>query len=381
MTSRQTALRAAAGIALLTCVSVGATSGRIRDARVAAVAEPAQLAPPSRGAGAAARRSDLVVALLATEPEGAGSELYLLPADGGELPAPALRLAHRHGAAVRGAITGDSAHPVLLAVADLAPGSDRSFGSALLRVEPGRAQATLAEGVVYASRPVLASPREVLISTGSPGVVAEGTGRVDALRVDVVDPESGATRTLLSEQGFLLYVVGVLGREALIYRVAPARGDLCAVDLDSGALRALGELPPLARDFSLDPERRELAFVARGDDAWQALSIDLDRGDRAVLGGGPSMLLLPQRVAGELTLVEAGRTRWLDHDGPPALPAPGALHVNATLRGVSAGLVVEPGKIGVPVVFDGALSDARRLPAPSGMNLAVAGLLAKGDAQ
>lgn len=321
------------------------------------------------------------MALLATEPEGAGSELYLVSADGGELPAPVARLAHRHGAAVRGAITGDAANPVLLAVADLAPGSDRSFGSALLRIEPGRAQATLAEGVVYASRPVLASPREVLISTGSPGVVTDGAGRVDALRVDVIDPDSGATRTILAEQGLLLYVAGVLGREALIYRVGPARGDLCAVDLDSGALRELGELPPLARDFSLDADRRELAFVARSDEAWHALTLDLDRGDRAVLGAGPSMLLLPQRIAGELTLVEAGSTRWLDHDRPPALPAPGALHVAATVRGVSAGLVVQPGKIGVPIVFDGALSEPRRLPAPSGMNLSIAGLLGKGGAK
>lgn len=366
-----------APLALLGLAALGIAAAReeIPDARPEARAE----AP--RGGPAGARQGHRI-ALIATEPQGASSELYLVDPDATELPPPVGRLDHARGAAVRGAAIGAADDATFLVVADASEGGDRSFASALWRVRRGAAT-RLCDDVVYASRPIVASPREVLVSRGAPGSVAGDAGRVDALRVDVVDPESGAARELARADGFTLYVAGVSGREAILYRLAQGRAELVAVDLDDGRERALREVAPFARDFALDPERRELALVDRADGAWEAEAVDLDSGDATPLARSASWLILPQRAHGERTIADAGGTRWLDRSpsgepGAIALPAPGALHVAAQTDALLAGTVQPPGGLPVPVAWRADAPAPRALPAPAGRFVSIAGVLEGG---
>jgi hypothetical protein len=265
---------------------------------------PAGAAPPSPArtmAPAAARAArPQLLAVLVGRPGEPSTALHLVDparASGRSLPlGPAVAtVAHPPLATIRAAVQGDG----VVAVIDQATRGDRSFASSLVRVHPGAAPTSLIAGVVHASRP---TPRpgstEVLVSRGAAAVDPATGARDDRLSIDAIDVATGAARTVMTDRGSLLFVAGVAGAEAIVYRVdARGKAALVAVDLASGRRRALvADLPPFARDFSIDGAAGRLVFQNRhrSDAArWVVESVALDTGVASVLHEDASMQLAP----------------------------------------------------------------------------------------
>jgi hypothetical protein len=160
------------------------------------------------------------------------------------------RFEHLPGAAVRVAELPSGA---LAAVADRAPGGDRSWGSSLLVARDGGDGAVRCDRVFYASTPHVAPDGRVLVERGRPGPDVPGRMRIDALTLDLIDPGSGQAQTIHATSGFEAYVAAVVGHEAIVYLVQPELASLRAIDLASGAERVLvPSLPPFAHDFTVD---------------------------------------------------------------------------------------------------------------------------------
>jgi hypothetical protein len=191
----------------------------------------------------------LHVALLATDPAGTETELYFVE-PGAPLPAPAARFEHAPYASVQAAVV--SGTRTVVAVADRAPGSDRSFGSSLVRLEPGRAPVWLCDRVAMASTPLVAGGR-VVVARGRAGAErGDGGYRIDDLTVDEIDLATGAARTLHAMRGYLLYVAGAYGDEVVIYRVRPYDADIVAVGRDGATRLLVAGIPAFARDFTIE---------------------------------------------------------------------------------------------------------------------------------
>jgi len=170
----------------------------------------------------------------------------------------------------------------LAAVADRVPGRDRSWGSSLLHVEAGREAVALCDRVFYASRPLPTPTGQILVERGRPGPELPRRMRVDELTIDVVDPRSGAARTLWATTGFEAHLAGLAGDEVIVYLVQPGVASLRAVHWKSGRERViLASIPPYAHDFAVqngalvlynrDDVRRDLETIER---------IDLSNGNR-----------------------------------------------------------------------------------------------------
>jgi hypothetical protein len=228
------------------------------------------------------------VAVLATPASGTTTTLHLVQADATALPAPAARFDHQPWASVQAAVVPGTSR--VLAVADVTPGPDRSFASGLVRVEPGAEPVWLTDRVVMASTPhPLPEGRAALVSRGRAGRdPGDGSYRVDELSVDVVELETGRARTLLAGAGYLLYIAGLHGGEAVIYRVGPDGADVVAVGLEGGATRVLvPRLPPYARDFTI--EEGALVFLCRHETdrrRWDLWRVELRTGARQIAGSG-----------------------------------------------------------------------------------------------
>jgi len=190
------------------------------------------------------------------------------------------RFVHLPGAAVRVAALPSGA---TAAVADHAPGADRSWGSALLVAPAGGDGALRCDRVYYASRPHAAPDGRVLVERGRPGPATPGRLRVDELTLDLIDPDSGRAETVYAARGFEAYVAAVVGSEAIVYLVQPEQASLRAVDLGSGAERILvPSLPPFAHDFTVDGDA--LVFHDRDDARRETLErVELASGARTRL--------------------------------------------------------------------------------------------------
>jgi hypothetical protein len=191
-------------------------------------------------------------------------------------------LAHLPGAVVRTARLPSGA---LAAVADRAPGRDRSWGSSLLYAEGTRAPVELADRVYYASRPLVTATGLLVVERGRPGPELPGRVRVDELTVDVVDPATGAARTLFATTGFEAHLAALAGDEVIVYLVQPGVASLRAIDWRSGRERViLPSLPPYAHDFAVDGGA---LVVHNRDDVRRDLltteRVDLGNGNRTRL--------------------------------------------------------------------------------------------------
>jgi hypothetical protein len=151
---------------------------------------------------------------------------------------------HAPGAVIRGDVFGTAAFVV-------ADESDGDYGAALWRVDR-RGATVLARGIYHASRPLASRDGRVYVERGSPGPAPRGGRlRTDALTLDALDPESGASQTLYAWSGYTLHVAGELGTELLVYRVGFEGADLVAVDRTSGRARVVTPLVPYARVLSV----------------------------------------------------------------------------------------------------------------------------------
>jgi hypothetical protein len=317
------------------------------------------------------------VALLSTQ--GDVTELRFQPLGARELVAPAVRFSHTDDADVHGALLPGSR--VVVATAVLQHRRDLSFAGALIRLEAGAPPRVLADEVTYASRPLVTAEGRVFVSRGVAGPVlplSPGDYRVDALTIEEIDPATAARRLVYATTGYLAFLAGALGRELLVYEIAPAGARLLAVHVDTlGAREVLSAMPPLARDFVVDAPRKRVLFTqgSPGADAWRVEAVDLVTGALTRLVEGPEVALLPTALPDGRVLVSDGPARGLRAlDGGRGLPATGVGFERVELVSGPLVLGTNTGADGTPTVF--AWQDGRRVPVatPPQQRLELAGV-------
>ncbi len=193
---------------------------------------------------------------------------------------------HARGAVVRGDVLAGGRGVVL--VADEAGAADADWGAALHLVD-ARGDRILVRGLYHASRPLASADGSVYVERGAPGSwptrdeAVQGRLRTDAIALDAVDAETGATRRITTWSGYTLHIAGELGDDLVVYRVAFEGADLVAIDRRSGAVRVVTPLLPFARDFSVDRGRGAVVMSNRDDHdsrAWVVDRIDLRAGTK-----------------------------------------------------------------------------------------------------
>ena len=388
-------------------------------AALGALAVPMPAGSGARGALASedSPATGPTIAILATRPGGEHTSLYLAavgaaPAD---LPGPVATFNHLAGAAVRAAIVPET--DTVLAIADVATTRDASFNASLFKLAPHTPPERLCDDVVHGSRPLVTSSGRAFVARGLAGP-ADPPGkplvyRVDQLSVDEVDLGTGATRTIHSYSGYLTFLAGSRGREVFLYRVGPAGADLVAVDVDSGEPRViLGDMPPYARDFSIDDAAGAIVFQERHETdsaTWVVDRVDLATGSRERLHESRSMNLAPHSWpdggvtynpdgrAG-LSILIGGLTGGLTGGAPPLhdgsaqpgaaaarplvgpLPKPLGAGVDLVLatssdRAWIAVLHTAPGALPVPFAISAETGRAAAVAAPPGTRVTIAGFV------
>jgi hypothetical protein len=349
-------------------------------------------AAPKRAAPAAALAAPRL-AVLVGEPLGTESALYLVSLGDPsstidpELGPRVARLQHRAGAAVR-AVTGKGGAEAtsVFVVADTEPDGDPSFAASLFRLRPGEEPKRLADRVIHASRPVASADGEVVVARGEPGVALPSTMRVDVLWIDEIDPDSGDAETLTSLEGYFLYVIGVTRREVVAYRVSPSGADLFAIDRATKAERTIvANVPPFARDFSLDPEDQTLTYLDRdtsdpvpaGAQATYVIErVDLASGLRTELHRGSSPGAVPFALPNGDVLVSLDPAKGPGTLFGPPLPLGQGVAEPAGLSSDGAfltGIERVPGRLGRPFVLDLTRGAARFVDVPIDRRVTVAG--------
>jgi hypothetical protein len=314
------------------------------------------------------------VALLSTS--GGRTELRYQPVGARELSAVVASLEHAEGSSVLGAVVGK----VVVATATRSPGlegpdADLSFGSALYRLAPGLATRQLVDRVAVSSRPVVGADGHVYVQRGR-----AGPGRVDELTVDEVDVETGQVRTVYATQGFVTFVVSVLGRELVVYDVTPRGGRVVLVHLDSLAVREVQTLAPLAHDLVLDAPRRRLFFTLGevGRERYSLVQTDLVAPFATrVLAVADEVTLLPTPWPDGRVLRSAGAGHGLVEVGGDAVVlaahGPGYERVRAFVDGIAVGLLEVPSDFPRPFAVKGGVELS--LVGPAQQRLDVAGVL------
>jgi hypothetical protein len=201
------------------------------------------------------------LAILSTPHNGPDTYLHIASVDR-PFPPPVAVLHHLPGAAVKGAVAPDG---TVFVVADYTPGNDRSFGSALFRLEPGASSTLLTDAVVFASRPVIASDGRLFVSQGRVGHGSGDRMRVDTLTLGEVNLHTGAVRTLWTNDGYYAYIAGTFGNDLVVYYVNDSGARLLLVDRDTGREKILlPSMAPFASDFSLSADG-DLVFLNRDE--------------------------------------------------------------------------------------------------------------------
>jgi hypothetical protein len=217
---------------------------------------------------------------------------------------------------------------------------DLSFAGALVAVREGAKPVELATDVVHGSTPLPLPDGRVLVSRGVAGPASDGASRVDDLRVDAIDPSNGAVLTIATHTGYLLFLAGASGSEVLLYRVGIGGADIVAARLDGDhAERTIAEnVPPFARDFSVDPIDERLVYVNRRGADWVTTALDLRTGEDISLVAGSFMPMIPRALPfpdahghAEILLTEdperGPSLRSSSYGGPELRLGPGSAHV------------------------------------------------------
>lgn len=347
--------------------------------------------------GAAPQRSPGVpsfetpaLAVLVGEPRGKTTSLRFADGMSTRLGPEVAALHHLEGGAVRASVTATG---TVVAVADEDPGPDLSFAARLFALEEGRDPRELADRVVHASRPVPTHDGKVLVARGEPGAYpAAGAFRVDVLSVDEIDLTTRDEKTLYSSEGYLLFVIGEIGNEALIYRVGPDGAAIVAVDRATRHPREVAALPSYARDFSIDGPIVTMLDRDAGDaHTWAVLRLDVRSGALSRVLDGPSMTLSPFSLPGGDVLV----TNDAEHGASTLLKGPLApSSVTQGLdRGVAHGAALSAsgaflsgttrttGELERAFVLELSTGEARYVDTPSGSKVTVAGFVGAGGAR
>jgi hypothetical protein len=295
---------------------------------------------------------------------------------GADLDPAAASFVHLDGGDVRGAVLADGRVAV---TAPALPGRDRSFDSGLWILEPGSEAQLVTTGVAHASAPLALADGRVVVARGEAGEVA-AHGRIDALGIDVLDPFAGTLDRLYAWDGYLLHLAGTFEDEALVYRVGAGGADLVAVDLDDGGVRlVLEDLPPYARDFSVDDAR--LVFRGRDESdarTWVVDAVDLRSGERRRLHTSRTFALAPHVWPDGGVALSEGEDGLVLLESPDPVSRPLGAGVDLVRDVSDDGLFVavlhtSPGHMPVPFVLDRAAGDTHRVPVPPGARASLAG--------
>lgn len=317
------------------------------------------------------------VALLSSQ--GDVAELRFQPLGSTELAAPVVRFSHGEGSAVQGALLPRSR--VVVASATMRSTGDLSFASSLIRLEAGKPARVLADQLAYGSRPLVTSEGRVFVARGAAGIEpADGRDglRVDTLSLEEIDPATGARRPVYATTGYVTFLAGSIGRELVVYEVAPAGARLIIVHVDTLAVReVVRSMAPLARDFVVDATRKKVLFTqgTPGGDHWFVEEVDLLTGTSLRLAEGPEIALLPTVLADGRVLISGGAGEGLrDLEGARVIApqGPGFERLRAQRKGLIIGLHERPGEF--PTLF--ATRDGQAVPclAPADSRLDVAGV-------
>lgn len=304
------------------------------------------------------------------------AELRFQPLGAAELVPPVARFSHAEGSAVKGSLIPRSR--VVVASATMFPGGDLSFANSLIRLEAGKSPRVLADQLVYGSRPLVTAEGRVFVSRGVAGlepVDGRDALRVDALSIEEIDPTTATRRVVYSSAGYLTFLAGALGRELIIYEVAPLGARLIAVHADTFAVRELlHAMAPLGRDFVVDAPRHRVLFTQGVADRWLVEQVDLITGASSRLAEGAEVTLMPAVLSDGRVLLNRGEgLRTLE--GAPVFPANGRgfERISFQQKNLIVGLLQRPSDF--PVLFavkDGA---TQVLAAPSQSRLDVAGVI------
>ena len=326
-------------------------------------------------------------AVLATYPGAELTSLFLVDAMGSSNLAPVATFGHLSDATVRAVVVPGKSE--ILATADTTPSRDASFNASLFHLRPHAPPERLVDRVVHASRPFVTSAGRVFVSRGEPGNEIEGRMRIDALAIDEIDLATGQSRTVHKANGYLLFLVGGLGAEIVVYRVFPDQADIVAIDPDTAAVRPIVKnLPPFARDFSIDANNNSLVFQNRHESdsrTWVVDRVDLFTGKSSRLFSGSSMTLSPFALpqGGVIFNPRGQGLSPLDANVPVIAPLGPGVDVIAASSADGrylAALHTRPSTFAVPFIVDTKSGATRALTAPANTRVVVAGFVVDGGA-
>ena len=241
------------------------------------------------------------LAILTTPDNGPETFLHIVEV-GLPFPPPTAKFRHLPDAAVRGVVLPDGA---VLAIADYEPGRDRSFGSALFRLEPGAEPTLVCDRVVFASRPLITPEGRVFIQRGAAGPATQGgETRVDSLSIEEVDLSTGDTKVIWQSTGYIAYTAAAFQGDIVLYHIRPEGARVILVNMETGAEKVvLPSLPPFASDFSIT-DTGDLVFQNRDEkrtDLWIVESLRLTSGERQRFPGDQASLAPRAWPHGEVT--------------------------------------------------------------------------------
>lgn len=320
------------------------------------------------------------VALLATRPGAELSSLFIVRAGQSDDPVPVATFPHLADATVRAAVLPGV--ETVLATADTAPTRDASFNASLIRLVPHTPPQVLINQVVHASRPLITRAGRVFVSRGVAGIEVEGQMRLDDLTIDEINVSTGQPHTIHAQNAFLLFLCGEAGREIVLYRVLSDHADIIAVNPDTSEVRTIAKnIPPFARDFSIDAAGQKVVFQNRDaldSHSWVIDQIEIESGQQTRLFSSPNMAMAP-------VLLPKGSVLYNpEARGLSVLQAP--LHVESPL-GAGVDLVLtasaderflgalhtRPSAFSTPFLVDTQDSRAFVLPAPAESRITLAG--------
>ena len=339
-------------------------------------------AEPSRPASGGFEQAP-EIAVFATQPGSGSSSLYFVQ-PGGQLPSPSATLSHLPGGSLRARVV-DPALRTLVVNARSQILGDGSFDYGTFLLEPGEAPRLLCDEVVHASRPLVDPQGAIYVVRGEAGAPNETSLRLDALHVDRVELD-GSASSIHGVSGHHLHLAGWHAGRLLVYRVLPGAADIVALDPDDGSISLLANVPPFARDFSIDHDAELLIYRGRHEQeatTWVVDSLDLSPGNWGAhdrLYQSAHFSLAPSAWPdGGLAINPArqGMTLIGSADVVEKPLGPGVDVVEEFSLDQRFGILThfETGRVPAIHVIDRSDGDTLRLPLPIGMRPALAGFV------
>lgn len=358
------------------------TCGALGIALAIALAAVHEDAAPSAQAADIAVSEAPRAALLATHPGAELTSVFFVDTRGNADLAPVATFGHLPDATVRAVVIPGKNE--IVATADTTPTQDASFNASLFYLRAHSPSERLVDRVVHASTPLVTSAGRVFVSRGEPGKYVDGQMRIDALTIDEIDLAMGKPRTVYQSNGYLLFLAGALGEEIVLYRIVPGQADIIAIDPNTGKDRfILKNLPPFARDFSIDPSSQTLVFQNRHETdsgTWVVDRVDMKTGKNQRLFAGSSMTLAPFALPRGGVLFNPPGHGLSALDGHFAISGPLGTGVDVVAAVTANGrylgaLHTLPSAFAVPFVVDTQSGATRILPAPANTRVVFAGFV------